>query len=129
MLYIRVLNAFGGFKIMVQAKKSSINYAKPLMVMKRDKYCKKPYHKNRFLYIERGIFSSKRKFMDFLKDSTSHWDDGEYTLRVPVDKSGTFDQAYAPFARLQIDDGKVKLAENNSYCHYLCWDLLKAKNN
>ena len=59
-----------------------IDLSRPCMVMKKGKVCQKPYHKRKFLYLEKSKLGSAEAFKETLSEEVRFFDDGEYFLRA-----------------------------------------------
>lgn len=72
------------YKVMTE-----INVARPVIILKRSKFCTKPYLKQKALYISRTHCADKAALRRYIKKASQSWEKGEYLLRAYVKTENT----------------------------------------
>jgi len=111
----------------IELSRESVDFSKPMHVIKIGKLLRKPYHKKPFLYIDKSTLASKDGFVEFLQMQSQNWDNGSYILKAakrgqPLQGSTLF------FAQFDMAQGKVKgfLKESASSGRtFMCWNFFK----
>jgi len=107
-----------------------VNFSKPMLVLKiRDTY-KAPYHKNKFLNINKKNIDSKTGLKKFLQQYTINWSSGTYDIQFVLVPGDYFKEpVYSTLMRFDVRDGKVvKVWKASPYSkrEYPIWEYLKS---
>jgi len=91
-------------------------YTKPMAIMQVKMGYSELYRYKPYLKIPTRSIRSKREFVDYLRELTIDWKEGNYFLRSD---EGTF-------AYFNLRNGKVELKKaSNNGRKYLCWDRFR----
>jgi len=107
----------------------SIDFSKPMQVIRIGEKLRKPYHKKPFLYIDKSTLGSKNAFLEFIKGESRAWDTGTYILKAakvgePIQGTTLF------FAQFDMERGKLQnflKASPSSGSTFVCWDFFDGK--
>ena len=106
-----------------------VNFMRPMMVLKiRDVY-KAPYHKHKYLSINRKTVEDRKGFIGFLQEFTKTWSSGTYELQFLMqEREYAESNIYSTFIRFDVRDGRVvklwKLSPYNKR-EYPIWSYFK----
>lgn len=100
---------------------------RPMLVLKIRETYKAPYHKNKYLRINRADCKSLVAFKKFMHQFTGNWSSGPYDIQFVIKEGGFMNQpAYYTLVRIEVRDGKiVKMVKDSPYSKktYPIWGL------
>ncbi len=110
-----------------------VNFSKPMLILKIREAYKAPYHKNKFISMNKNNCSSLAEFKKFMHQFTGNWSSGSYDIQF-VFKQGNYTQntIYSTLVRIDVREGKVvKLWKNSPYTKklYSIWEIFREFRN
>ena len=100
---------------------------RPMLVLKIRETYKAPYHKNKYLRINRADCDSLVVFKRFMHQFTGNWSTGPYDIQFVIKEGGFMNQPiYYTLVRIEVRDGKIiKMIKDSPYTKktYPIWEL------
>lgn len=94
--------------------KNDINFAKPLLILKKGKYCVQPYNRYRSVYLLQEHVHNKTKLKKYLSTVTKEWGDGIYLFKAYMKDCNAVFTPTCTVAEVKVnnDRANVVLVEN-----------------
>ncbi|MFH1638685.1 MAG: hypothetical protein ABIB71_09740 [Candidatus Woesearchaeota archaeon] len=80
-----------------------INLARPLLVLRKEKTCIRPYHRHKMIYIGRSQLGNRNELKKHLRAVSSTWDRGRYVLKAYTKNPNSIMRGTVKFAEIIID--------------------------
>jgi hypothetical protein len=94
--------------------KKNINFARPLLILKKGKYCTQPYNRYRSVYLLQEHINNEKKLKTYLGSVTKEWGNGVYLFKAYVKDCNAAFTPTCTVAEVQVKDEKanVNLIDN-----------------
>ncbi|MEA3378006.1 MAG: hypothetical protein U9Q69_00030 [Nanoarchaeota archaeon] len=91
-----------------------INLAKPLLILKKGRYCTQPYNRYRSIYLMQEHTNSKVKLKKYLKNISKNWGNGIYLFKAYVKDCNSAFTATFTLAEVEVKNSKANVELVNS---------------
>jgi hypothetical protein len=85
----------------------NINLARPLLILKKGKYCTQPYNRYRSVYLLQEHMSNKIKLKRYLSGVTKEWGNGIYLFKAYIKDCNAAFMPTCTVAEVKVKDEKA----------------------
>lgn len=86
-----------------------INLARPLLVLRKEKLCTRPYHRHKMIYISRTHLGNQSELKKHLRSISKTWDSGKYLLKAYTKNPNSMMTNTIRFAEIVVDRNQPKV--------------------
>ncbi len=86
-----------------------INLARPLLVLRKEKTCIRPYHRHKMIYISRSQLGNKRELRKHLRSVSQTWDTGSYVLKAYTKNVNCMLSGTVRFAEIVVEGNRHRV--------------------
>lgn len=84
----------------------NINFAKPLLILKKRKHCIQPYNRHKSIYLFQEHIKNKTKLKRHLSQVSREWAEGTYLLKAYVKDCNAIFQPTCTIAEVKVAGSK-----------------------